>query len=111
MISMSTFLSVRALHEERVPKKMIARRLGIDVRTVRSHIRLIDRGASEPRRAAVSKKLDGFLEVIEAKTAQGLSAVQIYQDLCTRLTSTRATRRSSARCAPCGVSSPRSTAA
>jgi len=81
---MSTFLSVRALHEERVPKKTIARRLGIDVRTVRSHIRLIDRGAREPRRAAVSRKLDSFLELIEAKTAQGLSAVQIYQDLCTQ---------------------------
>lgn len=34
VISMSTFLSVRALHEARVPKKTIARRLGIDVRTV-----------------------------------------------------------------------------
>lgn len=50
MISMSTFLSVRALHEERVPKKMTARPLGIDVRTVCSHIRLTDRGASAPRR-------------------------------------------------------------
>ena len=48
VISMSTFLSVRALHEERVPKKAIARRLGVDVRTVRKHIRRIVRGASEP---------------------------------------------------------------
>ncbi len=78
---MSTFLAVRALHEERVPKKTIARRLGINVRTVRAHIRLISRGASEPRRAAVSKKLDQHLPTIEAKVSQGLSAVQIFQDL------------------------------
>ena len=38
MISVSTFLAVRALHEEGVPKKAIARRLSIDVRTVRKHI-------------------------------------------------------------------------
>ncbi len=78
---MSMFLSVRALHEERVAKKTIARRLGIDVRTVRAYIRRIARGASEPRRAAVPKKLDGFLDTIEAKVGQGLSAIQIFQDL------------------------------
>jgi transposase len=78
---MSTFLSVRALHEECVPKKTIARRLGVDVRTVRKYIRCIARGAAEPRRAAVPRKLDRFLEDIEAKVVQGLSAVQIYQDL------------------------------
>jgi transposase len=79
---MSTFLSVRALHEEGTPKKTIARRLGIDRRTVRKYIRCIDRGAGEPRRAAVSKKLDAFLDLIEQKVGQGLSGVQIYQDLC-----------------------------
>lgn len=79
---MSSFLSVRALHEEGVPKKTIARRLGIDRRTVRKYINRIDRGAAEPRRAAVSKKLDPFVQVIEQKVSQGLSGVQIYQDLC-----------------------------
>jgi transposase len=81
VISMTMFLTVRALHEERVPKKTIARRLGIDVRTVRKHIRRIGRGASEPRRAVVPKKLDGVLDTIEAKVGQGLSAIQIFQDL------------------------------
>ena len=79
---MSSFLSVRALHEEGVPKKTIARRLGIDRRTVRKYINRIERGAAEPRRAAVSKKLDPFVQVIEQKVSQGLSGVQIYQDLC-----------------------------
>lgn len=79
---MSSFLSVRALHEEGVPKKTIARRLGLDRRTVRKYIRAIGRGLCEPRRAMVPRKLDPFVELIECKAAQGLSATQIYQDLC-----------------------------
>jgi transposase len=64
-----------------MPKKAIARRLGIDVRTVRKHLGRIEGGAKEPRRARVPRKLDPFAEVIEAKVLQGLSAMQIYQDL------------------------------
>lgn len=79
---MSSFLSVRALHEEGVPKKTIARRLGIDRRTVRKYISCIQRGANEPRRAAVPKKLDVFVDMIDQKVAQGLCGAQIYQDLC-----------------------------
>lgn len=78
---MSTFLSVRALWEEGVPKKEIARRLRTDVRTVRKYIRRQDAGATEPRRLRVPSKLDPFAELVEAKVGQGLSAVQIYQDL------------------------------
>ncbi len=79
---MGTFLSVRALHEEGVPNKEVARRLGIDVRTVRAYLRKIEGGMTEPVRAPLPRKLDRFAEVIEAKVLQGLTAVQIYQDLC-----------------------------
>jgi transposase len=79
---MSAFLTIRALHEEGVAKKAIARRLGLDPRTVRKHIRRIETGAREPRRAPVPRKLDRFDGLIRKKAAQGLSAVQIYQDLC-----------------------------
>lgn len=79
---MSLFLSVRALHEEGVPKKKIARQLGVDRRTVRKYISRIMRGANEPLRSRVPSKLDPFLDTIESKAGQGLSAVQIYQDLC-----------------------------
>jgi transposase len=79
---MSLFLSVRALHEEGVPKKRIARQLGLDRRTVRKYISRIARGANEPRRSRVASKLDPFLDAVASKVAQGLSAVQIYQDLC-----------------------------
>ena len=82
VISMGLFLSVRALHQEGIPKKAIARRLGIDRRTVRKYLRRIEAGALEPRRARVASKLDRFRVEIEAKVLQGLSAVQIYQDLC-----------------------------
>ncbi len=84
MISVSTFLAVRALHEEGVPKKAIARRLSIDVRTVRKHVVRIRRGATGPARSPVPSKLDPFADEIEAKVLQGLSATQIYQDLCRR---------------------------
>jgi len=47
---MSLFLSVRALHEEGVPKKKIARQLGVDRRTVGKYISRIARGASAPVR-------------------------------------------------------------
>jgi transposase-like protein len=43
MISMSQFLAVRALLEEDTPKKEIARRLGIDVRTVRNWAKRIQK--------------------------------------------------------------------
>lgn len=78
---MSTFLSVRALHEEGVPKKTIARRLGVDPRTVRKYIRRIEQGEAQPRRAPVSRKLDRYRDRIQAMTEKGLSAVQIWQDL------------------------------
>lgn len=73
---------IGALHEEGVANKAIARRLGVDVRTVRKYIARIERGAEGPRRTRVASKLDRFGAQIEAKVEQGLSAVQIYQDLC-----------------------------
>ncbi len=79
---MSLFLSIQALHEEGLANKAIARRLDVDVRTVRKYIRRIREGAREPRRASVSHKLDAFEATIAFKVEQDLSAVQIYQDLC-----------------------------
>jgi len=82
LIAMSTFLAVRALRDQGVPKKEIARRLGIDRRTVRKYVRRIDRGETEPKRVLRGPaKLDPFRGVIEEKVASGLSAVQVFQDL------------------------------
>ena len=89
MISMSLFLSIRALHEEGLGNKAIARRLDVDVRTVRKHVRRIAAGAREPVRAAVSRKLEPFEAIVEAKVGDGLSA-----------------SRSTRICAPTSVSRP-----
>ncbi len=78
---MSTFQAIRALHEEGTPKKTIARRLGVNVRTVRKYIRRIEGGDREPRRASVPRKLDPYRERIDTMVQRGLSAVQIWQDL------------------------------
>jgi transposase len=56
--------------------------LGINVRTVRKYVRPIEGGEFEPQRAAVSRKLDGYEVAVAEKLEQGLSAVQIYQNLC-----------------------------
>lgn len=79
---MGRFLSIRALHKEGLSKKAIARRLDVDVRTVRKYLRRIEAGETEPQRAHGPGKLEPFAATIEAKVRAGLSAVQIYQDLC-----------------------------
>lgn len=81
VISMSTFLAIRALHQEGLPKKTIARKLGVDVRTIRKYIRRIESGEHQPRRAPVAMKLDPFRDRIDTMVHKGLSAVQIWQDL------------------------------
>jgi len=78
---MTTHLTIRALHVDGVPKKAIARRLDIDVRTVRKYMRRFDAGDTALERAAVPRKLDPFQELIEQKVIAGLTAVQIHQDL------------------------------
>jgi transposase len=81
VISVATHLSIGALHEEGVPKKTIARRLGVDVRTVRKYVRRFERGETELRRAPVPRKLDPYDDLVAEKVLAGLSATQIYQDL------------------------------
>jgi len=78
---MSIFLSIKALVEDGVPKREIARRLGIDVRTVRKHKRRIEQGASGPDRGAGPGKLAEYCAGIEELVKRGMSAVQIYQEL------------------------------
>lgn len=82
MISVGIFVSIQALHQEGLSKKAIARRLGVDPRTVRKWLRRIERGAAQPRRAAVSTKLEPFAGQLEEWVRQDLSATQIYQKLC-----------------------------
>ena len=83
MITVHQFLAVKALLAEGVAKKEIARRLGIDPRTVRSWIKRIGSGRElEPRRADVPSKLEAFHGDILEAVERGRSATQIYLDLC-----------------------------
>lgn len=69
---MNQFLAVKALIAEHAPKKEVARRLGLDVRTVRKWARRIEAGGGPvPRRAVVPQVLDAFRERIPvAKTLE-----------------------------------------
>ena len=79
---MSQFLAVRALLEEDTPKKEIARRLKIDVRTVRNWAKRIQKdGATSTDRRRGPSKLDPHRDRIAEKVEQGLSATQIHDDL------------------------------
>jgi transposase len=81
VIPMSTFLAVKALLEDSLPKKTIARRLGIDPRTVRKYAKRIASGENEPVCHRPQGKLFPYTDLIKSKVLQGLSAVQLYQDL------------------------------
>ncbi|MCB9833827.1 MAG: hypothetical protein H6807_15300 [Planctomycetes bacterium] len=64
VISLSTFLTLKALHEEGVPKKTMARRLDLDVRTVRSWVSRIEAGATTPGQSPRPSKLVPLNEMI-----------------------------------------------
>lgn len=81
---MSTFLTLKALHEEGIPKKTMARRLGVDVRTVRAWLAKIEAGESEPAMIRRPGKLDAHREMIDELVERGCSAVQIHRELCDR---------------------------
>lgn len=79
---MSQFLAVRALLEKDTPKKEIARRLKIDVRTVRNWAKRIQKdGATSTDRRRGPSKLDLHRDLIAEKVQRGLSATQIHDDL------------------------------
>jgi transposase len=81
VIKMSSFMAVRALHDEGVPKKAIARKLGLDRRTVRKYIKRIERGDGRPVRTRVPSKVDPYRDRIVALVERGMTAVQIYLEL------------------------------
>lgn len=79
---MHQFLAIQALLEQGVAKKEIARRLGIDARTVRKWARRIEAGGGRtPRRAVVPQALDPFREQIAEFVGRGWTAVQVLAEL------------------------------
>jgi len=85
VIAVHQYLAMKALLEERVPKKEIARRLGLDPRTVRKWARRVAaEGGPQPRRALVPSTLDPFREQIAERVGRRWTAVQIYRELLAR---------------------------
>lgn len=82
---MSTFLATKALLEEGTPKKEIARRLSINVRTVRAWAKRIAEGRGHERAPASGGGLLAPFEYLIAEmVGRDMSAVQIHRELSAR---------------------------
>ncbi len=81
MITMNQHRSIQFLVEQQWSNHRIARELNLDRRTVRKYRRRIERGNRSLRKEAAASKLAPFHDQIREKHEQGLTAVQIFQDL------------------------------
>ncbi len=78
MISVALYQTIQEWHGSGVGRREIARRLKIDVKTVRRYLRKIEAGILVPKRSSPVSKLDPFLERITELAASGLTAWNIY---------------------------------
>lgn len=58
MISVALFEAIRQRRSGELSRREIARRLHIDVKTVRRYLRKIEAGATKPTRTSPGSKLD-----------------------------------------------------
>lgn len=82
MISVTQFDSIRHWHEQGMSRREIARRLHVDVKTVRRQLRKMAAGATKPERTSPGSKLDPYCERIAKLIEDGRTAWSIYQELC-----------------------------
>jgi transposase len=78
VISVALFQTIQEWHGGGIEKREIARRLQVDVKTVRRHIRKIEAGAVAPARLSPGSKLDRFSERITELAASGRTAWNVY---------------------------------
>jgi transposase len=64
VISVAIFQTIQEWHGGGVEKREIARRLKVDVKTVRRVIRKIEAGAVAPSRSSPGSKLDPYVDRI-----------------------------------------------
>ena len=83
MISVNQFDFIRHWHEQGMSRREIARRLHVDVKTVRRQLRKIAAGATQPQRSSAGSKLDPYRERLHRLIEDGRTAWSIYQELCT----------------------------
>jgi transposase len=78
VISMALFQTISEWHDQGVEKREIARRLEIDIKTVRRHLRKIAAGAKTPAPSSPGSKLDPFAERIMELASTGLTAWNVH---------------------------------
>ena len=81
MIPVSLFDTIRHWHAQGMARREIARRLGVDVKTVRRQLRRIEAGATAPHRSTAPSKLAPFAERIAELVALGRTALSIHAEL------------------------------
>lgn len=82
MISVTLFDTIRYWHEQGQSRREIARRLHVDIKTVRRQLGKLSAGATRPTRKAQASKLDPYDERIRELAERGRTAWSIYQELC-----------------------------
>lgn len=83
MISVTQFDSIYHWHEQGMSRREIARRLHVDVKTVRRQLRKMAAGATQPERTSPGSKLDPYQERLGRLIEDGRTAWSMYQELCT----------------------------
>ncbi len=78
---MALFETIRLWRSAGMPTREIARRLHVDVKTVRRSIRKIENGAAAPARTSPGSKLDPFQERIAELAGTRRTAWRIYVEL------------------------------
>ncbi len=75
---MALFQTIQEWSSQGVEKREIARRLRIDIKTVRRHLRKIEAGATAPARTSPGSKLDAYMNRITELAAGGQTAWNVY---------------------------------
>jgi transposase len=78
VISVALYETIQEWHGSGVGTREIARRLKIDVKTVRRHLRKIEAGILAPKRSSPVSKLDPFSERIAELAASGCTAWNVH---------------------------------
>ena len=81
MISVTQFDSIRHWHEQGMSQREIARRLHVDVKTVRRELSKMAAGATKPERTSPGSKPDPYHERMAHLIEDGRTAWSIYQEL------------------------------
>jgi transposase len=81
VVRLEIFQTIAGWHRQGMALREMARRLELDVKTVRRIVAKIDGGAKQPTYRARSSKLDPFAERISELAATGRTARSIYGEL------------------------------